>query len=343
MIRWILRVLVVLAGPLIGWFQISPTGRGILIGVTCSLAVILAEIIIDRIPLDNLVAGAIGAILGQILAKLLDYGLFLLDQPGIYDRVHKYSLLINVLMTYLGMVIAIRKKEEVELLDRNIFVPSSRKRGFDVAVLDTSVIIDGRISDICDTKFMTSRLLVPRFVLNELHQLADSSDAIKRQRGRRGLDILAKLQETPETSVSVYEKDYPEVREVDTKLVELAKELNAKIVTTDFNLNKIASLQGVRSLNVNDLANALKAVVLPGEGMSVFVVKDGKERDQGVAYLDDGTMIVIEDGRRHVGRKTEVVVSSILQTSAGRMIFAKAKERERGPEHAATQPGNEPK
>ena len=340
MIRWIIRLLVVVAGPLIGWFQIEPSSKGILIGVSCSLAVILAEIIIDRIPLDNLVAGAIGAILGQILAKLVDYGLFLVDQPGLYDRVHKYSLLINILLTYLGMVVAIRKKEEVELLDRNIFVPSARKRGFDVAVLDTSVIIDGRISDICDTKFMTSRLLVPRFVLNELHQLADSADAIKRQRGRRGLDILSKLQETPETMVSVYEKDFPELKEVDGKLVELAKELSAKIVTTDFNLNKIASLQGVRVLNINDLANALKAVVLPGESMSVFVVKEGKERDQGVAYLDDGTMIVIEEGRRHVGKKVEVVVSSILQTSAGRMIFTKAKERDRGEPHGS---GNEPR
>ncbi len=330
MIRWSVRVAVIIAGPMVGWFQIAQTTKGILVGVVCSLAIIAAEIIIERIPLDNLIAGALGGILGLISAKLIDYGVFLLDRPVFYDKFHKYSLLINLLMTYLGMVVAIYKKEEVELLDKNIFVPSAKKRGQDVLALDTSAIIDGRIADICDTKFLSGRILVPRFVLNELHTLSDSGDAIKRQRGRRGLDILARLQEMPENPVTVFEKDFSNLKDVDAKLVELGKDLNAKIVTTDFNLNKIASLQGVRVLNINDLSNALKAVVLPGEAMSVFVVKEGKERDQGVAYLDDGTMVVVEEGRRLVGKKVEVLVASILQTSAGRMIFTKAKDHGKG-------------
>jgi uncharacterized protein YacL len=239
-------------------------------------------------------------------------------------------------MAYLGMVVAIRKKDEVELLDRNIFVPSSKKKGQEVMVLDTSVIIDGRIIDVCESRFMSGRLLVPRFVLNELHALADSSDTTKRQRGRRGLDVLTRLQEMQDNPITIFEKDFSALKDVDAKLVELAKDLNAKIVTTDFNLNKVASLQGVRVLNVNDLANALKAVVLPGETMNVYVVKEGKEKDQGVAYLDDGTMVVVEEGRRLVGKKAEVMVSSILQTSAGRMIFTKARDHSQSPTESFT-------
>ena len=326
MIRWAIRLGVIIAGPMVGWFQIAQTTRGIMVGVACSLLVILAEIIIDRIPLDNLVAAVLGAILGLISSKLLDYGIYLLDKPMLYDRIHKYTLLFDVLLTYLGMVVSIRKKEEVELLDRNIFVPTAKKKGQDVLILDTSVIIDGRISEICDTKFVSGRILVPRFVLNELHALSDSADATKRQRGRRGLDIIAHLQEIPENAVTVYEKDFSHLKEVDAKLVELAKELHAKVMTTDFNLNKVATLQGIRVLNINDLANALKAAVLPGEHMMILIVKEGKEKDQGIAYLDDGTMIVVEEGRKFVGKRIEVIVTTILQTSAGRMVFTKIKD-----------------
>ena len=326
MIRWAVRIIVVIASPLIGWFQISQSPKGILVGVACALAIIAAEIVIERIPLDNLIVGTIGAVVGYIISKVLDYWIYLMDRPALYDRVHKYSLLIDILMAYLFMVVFIRKKDEVDLLDRNIFVPSAKRKGQEVVILDTSVIIDGRIIDVCETRFMTGRILVPRFVLNELHALADSSDNIKRQKGRRGLDILARIQEMPETPVTIFEKDLSSLKSVDAQLVELAKDLGAKIVTTDFNLNKIASLQGVRVLKINDLANALKAVVLPGEGMNIFIVKEGKEKDQGVAYLDDGTMVVVEEGRRLVGKKVEVIVTSILQTSAGRMIFTKPKE-----------------
>lgn len=326
MIRWALRIIILIAMPIFTYLNIASTANGILAGVGLALSIILAEIIIGMISLDNLIMGVIGAILGLIFAWGLDYCIYSIVPPSLYDRIHKYYVALALLSAYLGMVVAIRKKDEVDLLDRNIFVPSAKRKGQEVVILDTSVIIDGRIMDVCETRFMTGRIIVPRFVLNELHTLADSSDNIKRQKGRRGLDILARLQEIPETPVTIFEKDFSELKAVDAKLVELAKDLSAKIVTTDFNLNKIASLQGIRVLNINDLANALKAVVLPGEVMHVFIVKEGKERDQGVAYLDDGTMVVVEDGRRLVGKKAEVHVTSILQTSAGRMIFTKPKE-----------------
>lgn len=326
MIRWGIRLIVVIAGPTIGWFFVAQTPKGILAGVIISLLIIFAEIVIEKIPLDDMIAGILGGVFGFITARLLDYGLYLLDKPDLYNRIHRYSLLINLLMVYLGMVVAIRKKDEVELLDKNILVPGSKRKMQEIYVLDTSAIIDGRILDICETKFLAGRLAVPRFVLNELHALSDSADNIKRQRGRRGLEILNKLQLIPENPVTIYEKDYPALREVDAKLVEIAKELNAKVVTTDFNLNKIASLQNVAVFNINDLANVLKTVALPGETFSVFIVKEGKERDQGIAYLEDGTMVVVEDGRRFAGKKLDVIVTSILQTSAGRMIFTKPKE-----------------
>jgi len=179
-----------------------------------------------------------------------------------------------------------------------------------------------------ETKFLTGPVIVGRFILKELQDIADSSDAMKRARGRRGLDILARLQEHPEIQVKVYEKDYPEVKDTDGKLVLLARELDGKIITTDFNLNKVASLQGVTVLNVNDLANALKPAVLPGEAMTIYIAKEGKEKEQGVGYLDDGTMVVVEEGRRLVGKKVDAMVTSVLQTSAGRMIFTKLKEKE---------------
>lgn len=192
-------------------------------------------------------------------------------------------------------------------------------------ILDTSVIIDGRIADICKTGFIEGTIVIPEFVLEELQHIADSSDLLKRNRGRRGLDILNKIQKELEVKVLIYEGDFEEISEVDSKLVKLAKLLKGKVVTNDFNLNKVCELQGVSVLNINDLANAVKPVVLPGEEIVVQVIKDGKEHGQGVAYLDDGTMIVVEGGREYIGNTMEVLVTSVLQTSAGRMIFAKPK------------------
>jgi len=192
-------------------------------------------------------------------------------------------------------------------------------------ILDTSVIIDGRIADICKTGFIEGTLVIPGFILEELQHIADSSDLLKRNRGRRGLDILNKIQKELDVKVEIYEGDFEEIAEVDSKLVRLAKVLGGKVLTNDFNLNKVCELQGVSVLNINDLANAVKPVVLPGEEIVVQVIKDGKEHGQGVAYLDDGTMIVVEGGRDYIGTTMEVMVTSVLQTSAGRMIFAKPK------------------
>ncbi|MCR4295400.1 MAG: PIN domain nuclease, partial [Elusimicrobia bacterium] len=190
---------------------------------------------------------------------------------------------------------------------------------------DCNAIIDGRVAEIVETHFLSGSLVVPRFVLTELHRLADAEDPMKRARGRRGLDVLARLQEGHFVPVRILDKDIPEISEIEGKVVKLAREMGAKIVTTDFNVNKVATLEGVTVLNINDLSSALKTVVLPGEMMSVFVMKEGKEREQGVGFLDDGTMVVVEDGRRSVGKRLEATVTSIHQTSNGRMIFAKAK------------------
>ena len=193
-------------------------------------------------------------------------------------------------------------------------------------LLDTSVIIDGRIVDLCETEFIEGTLVVPHFILQELQHISDSSDGLKRARGRRGLDILNVLQKMSTIKVELVEDDFPHVKEVDTKLIELAKQMDAKVLTNDFNLNKVAGIQGVKVLNINDLCNALKPVVLPGETIRVFVLKEGKEAGQGVAYLDDGTMVVVDHAKRWIGKNADVIVTSVLQTSAGRMIFTRLKE-----------------
>jgi uncharacterized protein YacL len=327
----LIRTIVIVAGPVIGYFQISQDWKGIIIGVSAALFFILVEIFIDQIPLDSLISAVIGGILGLVSAQLLNWVVYQLGNPRLYSIAEKYSLLTHLMFACLGMLIFIRKRSELDLIDRDLIVKGPKKKLSSTHIVDTSVLIDGRVADVCESKFINGTLVVPRFVLRELQNIADSSDSARRSRGRRGMEILARLQENPDVPVKIFDKDYADMKEVDAKLVALARELGAKILTTDFNLNKIASLQGVTVLNINDLANALKPVVLPGESMSVFVVKEGKERDQGVAYLDDGTMVVVEEGRRFMGQKINVSVTSILQTSAGRMIFTKA--RERGHEH----------
>ena len=196
----------------------------------------------------------------------------------------------------------------------------------DHRILDTSVIIEGRIADICDSGFIEGDLIVPRFVLNELQLVADSSDSMKRMRGRRGLDVLNHLQKSSNINIEIAEQDFPKIKGVDGKLVALAKQINAKLLTNDYNLNKVAELQGIRVLNINELANAMKPVVLPGEQMTVKIVREGKEVGQGVAYLDDGTMIIVDNAQKMVNMNAKVVVTSVLQTTAGRMIFTELKE-----------------
>ena len=232
-------------------------------------------------------------------------------------------------MTYLGLLIGGRKGEWLEpsrLI--GLFRSTGPQRRY--RILDTSVIIDGRVADICETGFLDGTLVVPQFVLKELQLVADSADSLKRNRGRRGLDILQKIQKMAGLDVMISDIDFPEVREVDLKLIELARTLQGKIVTNDFNLNKVAQLRGVAVLNINELANSLKPVVLPGEIMKVFILKEGKEYNQGVAYLDDGTMVVVDNARKLIGKTIEVVVTSVLQTTAGKMIFGRFVDQSMG-------------
>ncbi|ATO49539.1 PIN/TRAM domain-containing protein [Brevibacillus laterosporus] len=284
------------------------------------------------LPITDVMFGALGLIIGLIVAFLLFLPINSIPVPVLGDFL---PLLVSGLLGYLGFQVGFRKRDEIMAVFSIGRKEKSKKESGGIAanvehkVLDTSVIIDGRIADICRTGFIEGALVIPGFVLEELQHIADSSDALKRNRGRRGLDILNKIQKELKVNVQIYEGDFEEIAEVDSKLIKLAKVLNGKVVTNDFNLNKVCELQGVPVLNINDLANAVKPVVLPGEELHVQVIKDGKEYGQGVAYLDDGTMIVVEGGRDYIGLEIDVLVTSVLQTSAGRMIFAKPKMLEK--------------
>ena len=338
MLIWLARVVILLAGPAIAYFQISRTPNAALIGLALSVAIIIIELVIQSIPLDTLVIGILGIVLGLIAAKLLDYAIYLTENQKLYEVVKDFNLVIKIVFAYLGLVIAVKKKGELDLLDRDLFKKGSKRKGSDVIIFDTSAVIDGRIADIAETKFLSAVFVLPRFVLDELQRLGDSADTHKRMRARRGLDVIAQLQKMEDVSVKIFEKDYPKTKEVDQKLLLLAKDLRAKIITTDYNLNKVASLQGVTVLNINDLSNALKQVYLPGETMMMFAVKEGKEQHQAVGYLDDGTMVVIEEGRKYIGKRIEVIVTSILQTSSGRMVFTHPTGGEMNKEHSNGSP-----
>jgi len=307
---------------------IEPLGKasgvlGIACGFLGALVVIFLELRVRRVSVRGLSAGVFGLIFGLIMAKLMSDALSLLPiNPTLLASLKLSFILV---LSYLGMVIALRGRDEFNIIIPYVRFARQEERR-DIILLDTSVIIDGRIADICQTKFIEGRFAVPRFVLKELQLIADSSDSLKRNRGRRGLDILHRMQKLPHTDVKIYEEDFPDLVGVDAKLVKLARVLNAKVLTNDYNLNKVAELEGVSVLNLNDLANALKPVVLPGEEMEVRIIKEGKEYNQGVAYLDDGTMVVVENGRSIIGQTRAVMVTSVLQTSAGRMIFAKVGE-----------------
>jgi len=280
---------------------------------------------IRQVPAAQLVAGVIGLILGLIIAVLLAFPLSFLPSP--FREV--LPLLAAIGCASLGMYTMIARQQDIaNLLGGRLSAREPRDRGGAAPaerfiLLDTSVIIDGRIADISQTGFLSDTILVPRFVLSEVQHIADSSDVLRRNRGRRGLDILNKLQKDSLAPIRVTDMDVEDVREVDNKLVILAKRLKCPILTNDFNLNRVAELQGVRVLNINELANAVKTVFLPGENMQVHVIQEGKEIGQGVGYLDDGTMVVVEEGRRHINTRIQVTVTKVLQTAAGRMIFAR--------------------
>lgn len=285
-----------------------------------------------KIPAVDLFFGTIGLLLGLFVAYLITIPI---KDIGLRIVAEIVPLFVTVIVGYLGFQVGFRRREEF----MNLLTISRKERTrkqdpepegesahqVKPKILDTSVIIDGRIADICQTNFLEGTILIPQFILEELQHIADSSDVLKRNRGRRGLDILNRIQKELDVNVEMYEGDFEDVQEVDSKLVKLAKVIDGIVVTNDFNLNKVCDFQGVEVLNINDLANAVKPVVLPGEELVVQVIKDGKEQKQGIAYLDDGTMIVVEEGSDHIGKTIEVLITSVLQTSAGRMIFAKPK------------------
>lgn len=316
-------------GILLGGFSATWAFIGALSGFLGSLVIILLEMVTRRFSIRNLSAAVFGLVFGFFMAWIITSVLKLI--PMSTELFSSFQIILTLMFCYLGMIIAMRGKDEFNLIIPYVKFMRQDKRD-EILILDTSVIIDGRIADIFETHFIEGRIIIPRFVLKELQQIADSQDGLKRNRGRRGLDILNKIQKNSALDVRIHEEDFQEIKDVDAKLVKLAKLLSGKIFTNDFNLNKIAELQGVTVLNINELANALRPVVLPGESMEVRITKEGKEYNQGVAYLDDGTMIVVDNSRQLIGQVVKVIVTSVLQTSAGKMIFAKLEE--------PTKPGN---
>ncbi len=297
----------------------------------------LIEKNLSKMSVQEILSGAVGAIVFLFITFFLTMPLSKI-WPSVGGLL---TVIINILAALLGANIAIKKKDEISAFFHGLRVRgglSGKEKQDNVLkeekpvyegtpkILDTSVIIDGRIFDICKTGFIEGKLIIPFYVLEELRHIADSSDSLKRNRGRRGLDILNKIQNELDIPVEIYEKDFPDIQEVDSKLLKLATLLQGKVVTNDYNLNKVAEFQRVPVLNINEMANAVKPMLLPGEELNLLISKIGKEQNQGIGYLDDGTMIVVEDGKRYVGEMQNVIVTSVLQTAAGRMIFAKPKE-----------------
>ena len=301
-----------------------------LFAAAIAVAIIFFELRIRRASLKTLIGAAVGSIMGIIGAFLIGTLISHQESDAVAPETKTFlTLALTFFMAYVGLMVGAAKGDYLDLAALGgIFSDKAARR--DYKILDTSVIIDGRISDVAETGFLGGTIVIPQFVLRELQQVADSPDSSKRQRGRRGLDMLNRLRNNNTLDVQIVETDFPAVREVDLKLIELGKQLEAVVVTNDFNLNKVAQLHGVTVLNINELANSLKPVVLPGEVMKVFILKEGKEYNQGVAYLDDGTMVVVDNARKAIGKTIDVVVTSVLQTTAGKMIFGRFIESAAG-------------
>jgi uncharacterized protein YacL len=323
---FILRILVVATIAAAGYFfppfKLAPQ-YGALTGFVLGIIIVYLETRIRRSQFKIIWGSTLGTFAGVLLGWLLS---------TIYQTIAPDSstttfirIFFLLILPYIGFLVGTQR---FEWLDPTHFLRFFKEKsvGRSYKILDTSVIIDGRIADICDTAFIEGTLILPQFILKELQLIADSSDGIKRQRGRRGLEILDHLQKSSQVSVVISEVDFPEIQDVDSKLVELAKHQDAKIITNDFNLSKVAKLQGIQILNINELANAMKPVVLPGELIRVFILKEGKEKDQGVAYLDDGTMVVVDNSRKMIGQTVRITVTSVLQTTVGKMIFGRYNE-----------------
>ena len=323
-VRIIFVILVGLACYILHPFGLTPV-PDLAVGLTIGLAIVLFELRLRLVSLKRLIGAAIGSILGIIGAFLFSTVLRNSLAPGSTQSF--LMLVVMLFMAYVGLIVGANKGDLLNLSALGGIFGGEKQGKKSQKILDTSVIIDGRIADIAETGFLDGILVIPQFVLRELQLVADSADPLKRNRGRRGLDILQRVQKIATVQVQIVEDDYPSIREVDMKLIELAKDYEAKIITNDFNLNKVAQLQGVEVLNINELANALKPIVLPGEAMRVFILKEGKEYNQGVAYLDDGTMVVVDNARKMIGKTVDVAVTSVLQTTAGKMIFGKFDER----------------
>jgi len=305
--------------------------------VVLAALVVLFETRLRETQVTRLLGGLIGFITGIAIARAIEAGFFWLNAAnGVVEFFNSFLLIV---LPYLGLMLGVKHGEWLEPARLiSLFRSTGSERRY--KILDTSVIIDGRIADVCDTGFMDGTIVIPQFVLKELQLVADSGDSLKRNRGRRGLDILQRIQKMSGVEVVISDVDFPDVREVDLKLIELARTLEGKIVTNDFNLNKVAQLRGVAVLNVNELANSLKPVVLPGEQMKVFILKEGKEYNQGVAYLDDGTMVVVDNARRMISKTIDIVVTSVLQTTAGMMIFGRYIDAGAATQAAAASPQN---
>lgn len=333
--RFVIILILTLIGGSLGFLRV---GNGIdpiksalihmLLSFIISSFIVLIEFILVRKGTGKQALFAFfGLVAGLITSSILSLTLlFLFDQKMIFN----ISMIFLLAFSYMGFIVGWIKGEEIELI--NVKKRNDKKITYN-KILDTSVIIDGRISDIAETGFLEGDLIVPKFVLKELQQVADSPDPLKRSRGRRGLDILNTLRQSKKTIIRITDEDFLDVKEVDNKLLKLAKQISGIIITNDYNLNKIAEFQGVRVLNVNELSNAVKPIVLPNEELRINIVKEGKDQKQGIAYLDDGTMIVIDNGKDKIGQEVNVIVTSILQTPAGRMIFTQLSEDKQRVEH----------
>ena len=334
----LIRILFVLLCSVFGYFAGAPwlvafdlpvspwigAGMGCFLGIL----VISIDVFFKQYTVRNILSVLTGVALGLLIHKLFMAALAFAHLPA--QATEQLGVASAIIFTYLGVVTILRGQEEFTLMIPFVTL-DTKGTSEELILLDTSVIIDGRIADIGKTHFLSGKLILPRFVLKELQLIADSSDPLKRNRGRRGLDVLNRIKANPNIQVKINEMDFPEFSTVDAKLVKMSQVLNAKVFTNDFNLNKVAELQGVKVLNINELANALKPIVMPGELMQVKILKEGKEHDQGVAYLDDGTMVVVDNGRRRIGQTLNVAITSVLQTQAGRMIFARfPDEAEKG-------------
>ncbi|HUF04888.1 MAG TPA: PIN domain-containing protein [Aridibacter sp.] len=319
---------------LLGGWGIDAAGTRVVssaLGVLIGALIVYIEMLAREASLKTLIGGAAGAAIGIVGAYLVGMLITSQETATVPGEVKTFlTIALALFFGYVGLMVGAAKGEFIELSALGgVFGEAELYR--DYKILDTSVIIDGRIADVAETGFLTGTLVIPQFILTELQQVADSPDSSKRQRGRRGLDMLQRLRNNSALDIQIIETDYPKIKEVDLKLIELGQELGGVVVTNDFNLNKVSELRGVAVLNINELANALKPVVLPGEAMRVFILKEGKEYNQGVAYLDDGTMVVVDNARKLIGKTADIAVTSVLQTTAGKMIFGRLWDESQDP------------